>query len=103
MADDFRQTMGIASPVWVDPQRRTYQLLGFKRSYASIVSPGALKNYARAFLRGHRQGLPQGDVLQQGGVVVVKRGGEPVYTYASEVSGDHPPIADVLSAAASAR
>lgn len=40
----------------------------------------------------------QGDAFQNGGVLVVRPGGEVAYRYISEVSGDHPPVADVLAA-----
>ena len=43
-----------------------------------------------------------GDPWQQGGVIVVRPGGEIAYRFASRESGDHPRIDDVLAPLASA-
>lgn len=100
MARDFREALGITAPVWVDKHRETYRHLGFKRGiWRTLFSPRTLLNALRATRAGFRQGKTQGDPWQQGGVLVVRRGGAPVYAYAAAVAGDHPPTAEVLGAA----
>lgn len=96
MVDDFVAQLGLAAPVWVDPTRASYRALGLRRSPFAVLNPAALGNLGRAAIKGFRQGRTQGDPWQQGGVLVVRRGGAPVYSYASAVAGDHPPIAVVL-------
>jgi hypothetical protein len=53
----------------------------------------------RATKAGFRQGKTQGDPWQQGGVLVVRRGGALEWGYASATAGDHPPLDAVFEAA----
>jgi len=97
MAKDFQAFMNVSElPVWTDPRRQTYAHLGFKRGLGTIFDTAALKYAVRALRAGFRQGKTQGDPLQQGGVLVVKRGGEVEYGHASATAGDHPPIETVI-------
>ena len=103
MAADFREQLALEVPVWVDPKRITYTHLGFKHSIASaILRPAVWLNGLRAARAGFRQGATQGDPWQQGGVLVVKRGGALEYGFASAVAGDHPPIELVMKHARAA-
>ncbi|MBI3185353.1 MAG: AhpC/TSA family protein [Myxococcales bacterium] len=95
----FRRRAGIQSDVWVDPEEQTYRRLGFARGLLTVLRPPALKAYARAALRGYIHYWIEGDPFQQGGVLVVKRGGEPVLFHPSSFSGDVPPTEEVLQAA----
>ncbi|MDX2010627.1 MAG: peroxiredoxin-like family protein [Myxococcaceae bacterium] len=100
MAKDFRAFMQMGElPVWTDPKRQTYAHLGFKRGWLSVLSPAVWKYGARAAAAGFRQGKTAGDPVQQGGVLVVKKGGELVYGFASATAGDHPPIDEVMAKA----
>lgn len=100
MAKDFHQFMEIPElPVWTDPKRQTYAHLGFKRGWLSVLDGAVFKYGLRAMQAGFRQGRTQGDPVQQGGVLVVKRGGAVVYGYASAQAGDHPPIDEVIAKA----
>ncbi len=98
-AEHFKKRMKLLSDVWTDPKRETYRHLGFKHGYRSSYGPRAIANYARALSKGWLSRLAEGDVLQQGGVLVVARGGAPVYGYASAEAGDMPPTEEVLDAA----
>jgi hypothetical protein len=100
MARDFQETLGFEAPIWVDTRRETYKHLGFKRGvFATLFHPSALMNGLRALSKGFRQGRNQGDVWQQGGVVVVGGDGEAVYAFASAAAGDHPPTELVVTQA----
>jgi len=99
MAQDFKAMMGLTATVWVDPKRVTYAHLGMVRSWGSIVDRRAAKNGVRAFQKGFRQGMTQGDPQQQGGVLVVNVRGEAEFEYLSEVAGDMPETAAVLDRA----
>lgn len=100
MAKDFQDFMQLdAHQVWTDPKRRTYAHLGFKRGWLSLLDGASLRYSLRAMAAGFRQAKTQGDPIQQGGVLVVKRGGEVIYGYTSAVAGDHPPIEDVMAKA----
>ena len=99
MADDFRTEMKLTSPVWVDTKRLTYKALKFTRGVKTVLNGRALLNALRALSKGHRQHRTQGDALLNGGVLIAKQGGECVYAWASQVSGDHPKTEDVLVSA----
>lgn len=99
MAADFKQSLGLDVPVFTDPSRRTYAQLGFKRTLVSTLSPAVLAAAFRAWKAGFRQTRTQGDPMQQGGVLVVRAGGQPVFGYASATAGDHPPLDVVMDAA----
>lgn len=100
MAKDFQDFMQLeAQQVWTDPKRKTYAHLGFKRGWLSVLNVATIRSSLRAMQAGFRQGKTQGDPLQEGGVLVVKRGGELIYGYASAVAGDHPPIDEVMAKA----
>lgn len=85
-------------PILVDPERQSYGLLGWARSMGSSLNPRAVLNLGRALGAGFRQGRTQGDAAQQGGVLVVERGGAVVYRFRGGTAGDHPPPEEVLSA-----
>lgn len=99
MADDFIDEQKLTNPVWTDPKRESYRLLGFKRGWRSFFNVSLWVYGAKALSAGFRQGKTKGDPVQQGGVLVVKRGGALVYAYASATAGDHPPIETVLAMA----
>ena len=102
MAEDFRDQFQVGGTIWLDRQRRAYQQLNFTRgAFSTLLDPRAALNAARALSKGFMQGRTQGDAFQQGGVLVVRRGGEPVYFYASKVAGDMAPMAEVIAAATS--
>jgi hypothetical protein len=99
MADDFRTAMKLSSPVWADTKRLTYKALKFTRGVRTVLNSKALLNALRALSKGHRQHRTQGDALLNGGVLIARQGGECVYAWASQVSGDHPRTSDVVEAA----
>lgn len=100
MADDFRAAQRITSPVWADLKKQTYRKLPFTRGLRTVLNARSALNAARALSKGHIQGRSQGlDTFQNGGVLVVDGTGACVYAHFSEVSGDLPPMEDVLAAA----
>jgi hypothetical protein len=103
MAEDFVQQYQLPFPVFVDPKRETFRHLGFRRgALSTLLSLQIVSNARRAMKAGFRQGKTQGDAWQQGGVVIVRRGGVAVYGFASETAGHHPPLSMVLREAAKA-
>lgn len=85
-------------PIWVDPERRSYDALGFSRSLGSTFSFASLRHGRRAWGSGNRQSRTQGDPWQQGGALIVQPSGEVTYRYASAAAGDHPEVSAVLAA-----
>jgi len=95
--------MQLTSPVWVDSEMMTFRFLGLPYKKFFLLDPRTALNAARASLRGFRNGKVRGDIYQQGGVLVLKQGGEPVYSFASQAPGDMPPTPLVLQNARDAR
>ena len=99
-ASVFKQDYGITCPVFVDTVRESYRALGMKRRILDLLDPRLVRNGLRALKHGFRPGWIQGDGLQNGGVLVVRPGGEIAFRFISDVSGDHPKVGDVIGALA---
>jgi hypothetical protein len=98
-AQAFQDDVGIPDvDVFSDQGRQAFALAGFHRGIKTLLSPKAIGNYLLAFRDGHRPKRPQGDALQQGGVLVVEPDGSIVFRYISRASGDHPDVRDLLAA-----
>lgn len=97
-AKGFKQQFGIEAPLYVDPKLDSYRAFELRRSLVDLLNPRVLALGMRALRGGARQGSMQGDGFQLGGVLVVRKGGDIAYRYASAVAGDHPPVAEVLAA-----
>lgn len=99
-ARGFREDLKLTTPLYVDTKRDSYRALGMKRPLLAFLSPAVFRNAARALRAGSRQRRIQGDPWQLGGGLVVRPDGRVAYRYLSKVAGDHPPVADVLTALA---
>ncbi len=86
-----------------DPKLESFQLAGLHRSRLLTLNPFALVLWLRALVKGHRQGKQAGDNWQQGGALVVARGGEVVFRTASLMPGHHPSPARLLGSLPSPR
>jgi len=84
--------------VLTDPRRQSYRLAGFKRGIYATLGPRALVNLFRALRKRLGSGKIEGDPWQQGGSLVVGRGGEVLFRYASRHQGDHVPPEKLISA-----
>ena len=92
--------MEIDFPLLTDPSLRTYKAASLKRSIGATFNLGLLSSARRAFSKGFRQKGVQGDAWQQGGVFVLDRGGEVIYSQRSTNAGDHADPDAVLDALA---
>jgi peroxiredoxin len=101
--DGFVERNGLKqdSTVYTDPSLGVFRMVGLEHSRRSTFGPRALYNAGRAALRGFRQSAIEGDPLQQGGVVVVARGGRVAYVHRDRTLGDHAPMPEVMNAARS--
>lgn len=97
-AKAFVADTGIDLPVYVDENREAFQALGFKRPLLGFLKPVVFKRAMAAKNAGFSQKGVQGDAFQLGGVVLLQPDGTIPYFFASETSGDHPNIADLLAA-----
>ena len=98
MARAFNDELGLEAPLYTDPTRRTYALAGFKRGVLATFSAKGVAHAARAWRRGFRQTATRGDALQQGGLLVVERGGRILYAHRDSEAGDLASNDEVLAA-----
>lgn len=85
-------------PIWVDPERTSYDALGFAHGLGSTMRAQVLRNALRARRAGFDQRSVEGAPMQQGGVLVVLPGGAIAYRYRSAAAGDHPEVEAVIDA-----
>ena len=95
VAKNFAETFNIPFPLLTDPQRRTYAAAGMKRNLG--LGPRSLLKAGRALAGGHRQGTTQGDVWQQGGVLVIGPEREILFAHINASAGDHATLSAIRS------
>jgi len=86
-----------------DPTRAAYRAADLERTWSGTVGPRALVGLAGRVLRGHANGMPRGDLLQQGGTLYVTRAGVVTFHHRSARLGDHARVVDVVAVALAAR
>ena len=94
----FREETKFDGPIYCDPSRRSYDLMGMHRNAWRMLNPVAAAKWVGAMFRGHKQSGPQGDAWQLGGVAVVLRGGKVAYLQISKYGGDHAPAGEIIAA-----
>jgi hypothetical protein len=100
----FRETTGLSTPVYTDPSLAVFRAAELRRSLMTMIDARAAAKTVRAFARGYRQTLrPQGDTLQQGGVLVIARDGHVAWQHVSRYPGDNAEPAAIVSAVTTAR
>jgi hypothetical protein len=97
MAKNFMAGQRVYSPVFVDPNRGLYDIIGLEARKSKAVQLQSFIAGVSVLRKGFRQGRTQGDPWQLGGVVMITNTGEMPYLYKSAYAGDHPPVDDVLN------
>jgi hypothetical protein len=97
-AKAFADEMPTDFPIYTDPDRQSFRAFAMKRSKTGLLKPATWRNAARALSSGHRQTAVKGDPFQDGGVVVVRPGGEVAYTHIEKQSGDLADLDAVIAA-----
>jgi hypothetical protein len=92
----FREDMQLAAPVFVDEKLEAYRAAGLKRGFFQTLNLRAIPGSVAAYLRGARQDALKGDPWQQGGILVVRQGGEVAFRQVSRWPGDHVEIPELL-------
>ena len=99
--EGFREKTGYTGVIYTDPSLAVFQAAQLKRGVMTTLNPRALGKTIGAFMRGHRQGLTQGDTWQQGGVLVIAPSGDVKWHHASERPGDNAEPREIVKALAS--
>jgi hypothetical protein len=99
MAKAFAKRLALDGEALIltDPRRESYRRAGFRRGLWATLGPRALLKLIPALFRfGPR--LIQGDAWQQGGTLVVAKGGDVRFRHISAFQGDRPAPRDILAA-----
>ncbi|XP_074655307.1 prostamide/prostaglandin F synthase-like [Tubulanus polymorphus] len=88
--------------LYIDTKKECYKKMGFKRFNFFNVFPAVFSKNARDSANQAKEqnisGNFKGDGMQNGGTLVVKKGGELLLRWNQENPADHVPLQDVLNA-----
>jgi alkyl-hydroperoxide reductase/thiol specific antioxidant family protein len=84
----------------VDPGLRSYAEAGLRRSALLTLGPRGWIPYLRTMKKGFRQGRTRGDPWQQGGALVIARGGQVLFRHVSTGPADQADPASLVAALA---
>lgn len=87
---------GVRFPLLVDPDRHVYDALELPRRWWVSLNPKGWWNYARALLRGRRQGRII-EPHQLPGLAVLGSGAEVISVHRGRALGDYPQLDRVLA------
>jgi hypothetical protein len=90
-----REVPGVT--VLTDPSREAYRALGLIRGILPTLGPGSVAAGVGAALRGHRQTALEGDAWQQGGLLLIDRGGRVLFLQRNRDAGDRPDLDGALA------
>jgi peroxiredoxin len=87
--------------IFTDPSLAVFRAAGLVRSAWATYGPRSIADYTRAVVAGFVPRKTEGDVLQQGGTLVVDAGGRVVLHRVARSLGDHADASDLVDAALS--
>jgi hypothetical protein len=93
MAEDFVEQFNIPFPVYTDPRKETYTLMGWKRTFG--LGLRSLKSSWTEYSQGHRQGSVLGDPWQQGGEALILQDGSLWWSHAANEAGTHSSVVEL--------
>lgn len=95
----FKEKFDIPFPIIADPNRKLYQAFDLKRMRTfGFFSPTMMIKGVSAITKGHRIGVPQGDIRQLPGVFVIDAQGRIRYAHYADNPADHPDAGTILEA-----
>ncbi len=95
----FMDTLGFSADMYVNPDLSAYRAFRLERGIWKTLGPASLVRGIRAMMQGFRQGRPDGDLWQQGGVFVLGPGETLLFQHRNTSAGDHADLNAVLAAA----
>lgn len=80
-----------------DPQKRLFKAFELKQAGPkALLSAGMIMKGVSAMFRGHRIGIPKGDVRQLPGVFIIDTDGRVQFSHFAKGPADHPDADDLL-------
>jgi len=97
-AKNWIEETGSNLPVYVDPNRKMYDLFGLSRSISKVFHSEVMRYYGEGLVKQGSvpQSHGQSDFLQMGGDFTVSQDGKLVFSYPSQNASDRPHIKDIL-------
>jgi len=80
-----------------DPQRLAFAAAGMRRDLFSSLNLRTFQYFLRTWKKGIRQKGIQGNPFQQGGALVIGRGGVLKFHFIGKAAGDHPDLDQVIA------
>ena len=94
---EFIERFNVPFPMICDPDQHLYRDFSIERmSPLGFFSPTMALRGIAAMAQGHTMGLPEGDVRQLPGVVIVESDGRIAHRYDSQDPADHPSPATIV-------
>ena len=92
----FKEQFHVPFPMIADPEKRLFKAFQLKQATPkTLLSVGMAMKGLSALARGHRIGIPKGDVRQLPGVFIIDMDGRIRFSHFAKDPADHPP-ADAL-------
>ena len=82
-----------------DPSLKAFEAADLERSILSTIGPSAIKDALRARKQGYKQVGIEGNKFQQGGMLLLDRGGRAAFYHRNDNVGDHADPAEMVAAA----
>jgi peroxiredoxin len=94
----FRAQFDVPFPMIADPQKRLFAAFRLKQaSTGALFSVGTAIKGLSAMVKGHRMGIPKGDVRQLPGVFIIDSNGYIRFSHFARSPADHPAPATLLA------
>ena len=93
----FKKQFHVPFSMIADPEKRLFKAFHLKQATpASLLSVGMAMKGVSALARGHRIGIPKGDVRQLPGVFIIDSDGRIRFRHYAKDPADHPSADDLL-------
>lgn len=96
--EGFRETTGYTGSIYTDPSLEVFTKANLIRSTLGTFGLRSVVNGLSSMKKGLRQGKTHGDALQQGGAIVIAKGGDILFQHQSQAGGDNVDPKALLSA-----
>ena len=95
-ANVWLEETGAPFPVWLDPEKKSYDVYGMITSKWAAWGPANLWFYAKALMRGEKTKGDRGETGQMGGNFIVDSNGIVQFAYPSKNPTDRPALSSLL-------
>lgn len=100
--EEFQQGQFFSGELFIDTKKETYKLMGFRRLNFFSIFPAIFSKNSRAAYNKAKEdklgGDLKGDGMQNGGALVIEKGGKTLLSFKQESPSDHVENAEVLKA-----